>query len=415
MIDTVKLISPRLRPDLLDYIRRKMCFGGSYECDGHPKREWTADELQGSYDHRTHFKIDESSGSISLEGSVHKAIEGHNVLGGPEDLSAACRWYVHLLGCHLGVELPDGGEWLLRRVDVAEAFALGSPEQVAAFVDVMARASFGRRKGEHHARESVTWRAERTRLKLYHKGPEFRKHDASRLAAAWLTDAERGISGLVGNGSSCPEVLDSLEMSGVGDLLAGALSQSGLANLDLESKSVVSEVVNGAVASVAALADLLIRVEVEFRRRYVADTFGKDCAVHFVDQEILARDYDREVEAVMKETRSELEKVGKSEDVSARLQQLHGVRLGSLLHGTYLRIAAHGEKRAREMMNRRTYYHHRSLLLDAGCDWTQSDVRLVDIGIPSDFSLKRDSPYRVSGSESLPVLLALAPFRDRVA
>src|SRR5205085_341409 len=59
---------------------------------------------------------------LTIEGSVHKALLGHNIFGGPLHVSQACRWFVADVGARLGLALPPADAWEVGRVDWAEVY-----------------------------------------------------------------------------------------------------------------------------------------------------------------------------------------------------------------------------------------------------------------------------------------------------
>jgi hypothetical protein len=127
--------------------------------------------------------------------------------------------------------------------------------------------------------------------------------------------------------------------------------------------------------------------------------------------------YDREVARLLREGYSTMKTVRKHHEVRDRLFEVYGdnLRLAGLLFGTWLQLAALGEKATRDHMARRTYYLHRKQLQEAGVAWHGADVRIVEVAsvLPGDFSPVRSDPRRVTGEDAKVVEL-LAPYR-RVA
>jgi len=108
-----------------------------------------------------------------MEGSVHKAMLGHNVWGGPRNLSASVSWLVADVSRRLGLELPEWSSWDLMRADWAETYDLGSYDNVQDYVRSLNAARFPRRQPHRYGDDSLLFPGRVTSLRLYHKGPEF--------------------------------------------------------------------------------------------------------------------------------------------------------------------------------------------------------------------------------------------------
>lgn len=365
VIDTVSLLSPELPGGLgglagyggAVYRSAVRCATGEVEW------ELTSAELVGSWDHRVRVvEVDggrQDAGAsagrrLRVDGSVHKAMLGHNVFGGPEDLRAACFWLVARLERVLGVSLPPADVWEVHRADWAEVFDLGSPEAVEEYLRGLGGVRFPRRTVARWGHESVSVPGTSTTVRLYAKGPEFARHDYVRVRR-FLGD--RG------------------------------------------------------VAELQAVADRCVRVEVEARRK-LKDDFGCWPMVSDLETDYLVRLYDREVERLLRESEETVEIVRTHQAVSQRLFEVYSSRLATVLFGTWLQFAALGEDVAREHMPRATYFRHRRLLQDAGVSWQGADVCVVQrpSAVPADFSPRRSDPRRLAG-ECDQVRAELAAYR----
>ena len=122
MLDTVKLESPELGGRIAGEIERRCVRRTGVVLDsGDVLYEITAGSLAGSWDSRMSVRVmrERWTGAgelqpcapyVLLEGSVHKALLGHNVHGGPEGLQASCEWLLDDVGGRVGVKLPPASE-----------------------------------------------------------------------------------------------------------------------------------------------------------------------------------------------------------------------------------------------------------------------------------------------------------------
>jgi hypothetical protein len=394
--DTLKLWSPSISEEIASVIEHQLMT--VHKIDG-PTGElmWslTSGELEGSYDHRVSIVVKRKravvlqlgaeltarlgvwkshrSNNLSrapefvdcepyleVAGSVHKALLGHNVSGGPEALLPAARWLVAECGVRLGVELPDGAEWELRQADLAEVYRLGFAG-VQLYIRGMQGAEFPWRhdKKQTHGDHGLFFPGQTTVLKLYHKGVEFAKRDGRRLR--------------------------------------GLLSESELVSLQEEA--------NG-----------YLRVEVAIKAPTLDRKYGHRPTVREVADKELIEIADREVTRLVREG-DDMQIVRKHYEVRDRLFEVYvkNPRLAGLLFGTWLQLAALGESATKEKMKRATFFLHKKQLQDAGVSWHGSDVRVVETAsvLPADFRPVRSDPRRVTGEDPRVVEL-LAPYR-RVA
>jgi II/X family phage/plasmid replication protein len=327
---------------------------------GHILYELVSGPLDGSYDHRVSVSVrrrravsvrlparrdlrtgrlvepvstvyEDCAPFLEVEGSVHKALIGHNVYGGPCDVQAACTWFVGLVGELLGCELPSAAEWVIRRLDWAEVFEL-SLAGCAAYVRALSGGVYPRRVVHRYGDESVMWPGQGSSLKVYHKGPEFAKHDRARCRSVF---GER----------------ETLEL--------------------------------------AWQAGRKLRVEVELKAKVLDEHFNGDPRVACVTRAWVEHMYDRLVGRVLRDGRSGMEVVRTAETVLARLVGVYGARRARAVYGSWLALSAVGEDRVRELLTVRTFYRHRKMLVEAGCSWLGSDVVLSAVNdgvIPEGFA-----------------------------
>lgn len=371
MLDTVKLRSPCLTEGqaraVESCLQRRTCLDLS---TGEVLYEFTSGPLAGTWDHRVSVQVERSEWRVfpgqrqpehvktapylMVEGSVHKAMLGHNVFGGTRDLAAAIRWFVDDLGEKMGVQLPPAALWRLRRVDWAHLFDLGSVEAVQEFIGYMHNTKYARRKVSRFEDEALMVAGTTTSVKLYHKGPEFQKHDRKRVRGHTEVD------------------------------------------------------------KLQAIANNLLRCEVEIHARTLDEEYPEPGAatVNTVTVEWIENLYDRDLGRLLREGASDMRIVRTATAVRRRLYETYTDAQASALWGTWLELSAMGEGSARARLPRRTFYDHRKKLRAAGCSWHNGDVKLdtrVRL-VPEDFTPSRFDP-RCCDQEAPRVAELLAPYR----
>lgn len=371
MLDTLKLESPPLFEELAAEIEASLTTRTAIDNrTGELIYLFNSGSLEGSWDSRIMVQVlrerlqkipgverhqmRSCAPFLRIEGSVHKAMLGHNVYGGPESFQASARWFLDHIARDLSVGLPGASEWLVRRADWAECYRMPY-EAIADYIWAMNHVRFPRRKSGRYGEESVTFAGRTTAVNVYHKGPEFYAHDHKRL-------------------------------------------RSQIPRQQLES---LQHAANG-----------IMRAEVQIKARKLDDDFGHKPTVADVTEDYLKPVHDREMARLIREGKSEMKTVRKQKDVLQRLHQLHDQRLAGVLFGTWFQLSTLGEKVTREHISRRTFYRHRQQLQDAGVAWVGSDVLVLDnvCSFPQDFAPIRTDPRRLSGEDPA-VVAQLEPYR----
>jgi II/X family phage/plasmid replication protein len=381
-IDTVKIRSPYITEELASKIEGECVRKQGLDLKtGEILYEITTGSLEGSYDHRisiivrrerwtssdhwatkpmkktrsTPVKI-ECEPYLELEGSVHKALMGHNIYGGTTQFRVACRFLVNLVEELTGGEkLPDSDMWEVHRVDHAEIYLLDSFETISEWFRGTNTANYPRRSVTRFGLTGIYAQGSTSVLKFYHKGPEFIKHDRKRLS----------------------KILPSEKM------------------FELQE-----------------LANSLIRVELETKARKLKYDFGHLPLVREVTEEYLDRLLDAEVKRFLKEGVTTMQLVKNATDVEKRLYSSYKPNLAGILLGTWFKLSTLGEDYVKKSLPKKTFYRHRNQLKEVGISWTGTDVVLEKKpSILDDFVPLKSDPRRLV-IECPEVEAKLKPFMD---
>lgn len=348
-----------------------------------------AKELVSVSRHRPIFRNMPCDPYLVVEGSVHKAMVGHNITGGPQNFQPAACWFVNLVASELlGVSLPHGSEWLVERVDVTETYNLYQPppgergdlamkgayerafDAVSDFIGSLNRVEFPRRKRRCYGLEALQFAGTTTSFSLYHKGPEFAAHDAKKLRL-------REVSRRKWNAKDGGWIDLDVDPERVGFTAA-----------ELEELQTLA---NGIMRVEIAVKSKKLRADVESGLLGVK---GEKVRVVQVTDAYLQRVHDTEVARVIREGHKDMTTVRLEKEVSARLFAAYQPQLAGSLYGLWVRLSAHGEKEVRKGMAPRTFYRQRSQLVEVGCSWAGTDIVIKHSNIPVGFSLRRSDPRR---------------------
>jgi II/X family phage/plasmid replication protein len=369
-IDTVKLKSPSLGEKMVQIIERQCKRWQQVDgCSGEILYEITKGELLGSWDSRISVRpmreefILNKNGRpelhacepyIILECSAGKVFYGQNIYGNVVDFQATCQALIDKIGELLTVTLPKAKQWVVRRVDWAENYALPFVA-IQEFFEGIYTVQFPRRKASKYGDHAVYFPGSTTTVKLYHKGPEFSKHDSKRMK--WFLSLYR-----------------SQQVPG-----------EGPANKEWVSRK---------IAALQRLANNRLRVEVEIHADKLDADFGHKPRVDEVTDEYLTGLHDKEVKRLLREGKSGMNTVRLSKAVSERLTALYGDTVGNRLHGFWCQLATNGEIECRKRYAKTVFYRNRKLLTDASVSWNSTDVKLIRSQgvLPVDFAPLRTDP-----------------------
>ena len=360
MLDTVRLRSPFIAEDLARQIEQRLVKRLAVEVStGDLLWELTSGSLEGSYDSRVSVQVNRKEYQVVrylkdgqpqvrtvladcepyviVEGSVHKAMLGHNVTGGPVTFQPAVRWFIDKLSAITSSVLPDASVWYVEKIDWTECYTLPY-DGIVDFITTLNSARYPRRKVSRFSSESIFAPGTTTAVKIYHKGPEFQKHDRKRI------------------------------ISFLGRMKAA----------DLQS-----------------LANGIMRVEVSIKSKKLRADFGLKPVVSDITDSYLNRIHDLEVEKLLREGESDMDTVRNHVEVKRRLFDTYSPALASTLYGVWAQFSTVGEVEVRRDLPKATFYKYRKLLTDAGCTWFGTDIILRSTAIPAGFTLSRSDSHRV--------------------
>lgn len=357
--DTVGILSPDLTNHTVEKIRKSCVEKRAVNLgNGELMYNFTTGCLEGTWDNRILVKLQDrywikgenepeftgkQDTKLYIEGSVHKAMSGHNVYGGPEDFRLAIKWFVSLVSKLLDVELPDSDEWYVIRVDVAECYDLGAAVAVKYYINALGQCKYPRRKVYTYADETVMVVGRTTAVKLYHKGPDFWKHDRKRLKQVSRYTEER-------------------------------------------------------IAELQQIAGRILRAEVEVKSRKLKDDFGEIPKVFQITDDYLNSVAQADLQKLLKEGESEMSTVRTLQEVQARIQMAYPSTKARNLFRTWLSLTSIGEQATQADMAKRTFLLHKRQLLDIGVSWVNqrflSDEDMTVI--PTGFAPIRTSEYRIT-------------------
>jgi II/X family phage/plasmid replication protein len=249
--------------------------------------------------------------------------------------------------------LPPLSCWKVHRVDWAECYQLPSFESCSEYFRGLNASDYPRRSVNRYGNSGLYAPGCTTATKFYHKGVEFAKHDRTRLR----------------------NLLKPTELN------------------DLQH-----------------FANTVIRVEVEIKAEKLRYDFGDLPIAAQITQDYLLKVFDSEVYRILREGQKEMEIVRNARLVEARLYQVYKPALAGVLLGTWFRFSTLGEDAVKKALSKPTFYRQRKQLVEAGCDWHQTDVRLVEASlIPQGFTLRRGTQWHLSEQDPK-VLEQLAPY-----
>lgn len=326
------------------------------------RQEWK--RLGGLDGRKAQTVLVECAPFLTIEGSVHKALLGHNIFGGPLEPAPAAAWYADYVCDLLAISSGDIADWTCTRVDAAEAWDFGKYEVVEEFIHSMRVARYPRRQPHLYGDTGILFGSTNVAVKAYHKGAEFQKND-------W-----RGVR-------------DSLGIERAETLLGLA---NGILRTEISVKSKrLKEMANKSGGYVSEMP------VVQLKRGWLE-------ALH-----------DTEVTRIVHEGKADMNTVRTHTAVNDRLRSVYDAPLAERLFGVWMQFAALGEEAYKSKVPPTTFYWQRRKLMAAGVSWLGSDIGVLETNvIPLDFSFRRDSSYRLR-DQAAEVTAALSSYMHLAA
>lgn len=353
MIDTICLKSPFVSEDIALKIEKECLKRQGVDCKtGDILYEITTGDLKGSFDSRLSIKVNretwiheegktvkvDTMPTLTVEGSIHKLLLGHNCYGGTSDFYGACEWLVKFLEISFEITLPNYKDWYLRRIDLAEVYELPSFGAVEEWFRGINGGDYPRRSVDRYGNTGIYIKGSTSTLKFYHKGVEFKKHDKSRLV----------------------------------------------------------KIMKDEVFYIQERANRILRVEVEVKYRKLIDLFGSSPTVGLVNFNMLEGLYDVEVERFLKEGKGTMEIVRTAMEVEKRLRGNCNTALAGTVLGFWYQLTTLGENYVKDNMKKPTFYKYRKVLKELNISWHDTDVVLkTKSEIPVGFSPIRSDARRI--------------------
>lgn len=376
MLDTARFRSPGLNKDqedaFIQLCKLRRCIDVA---SGGLEWELFTGTLVGSYDNRISVKlIDRECYSIhengktvtytrvldkkkvEIEGSIHKAMLGHNVIGGSSRFLESCRWFINQFEEIMQVSLPSPELWEVLRIDTAEIFNI----DVSKYFKTIGHLYYPR-KGESGIQWYNTSFALSTTMiyfKAYDKGAEFKTHEFLRVARI----------------------------------------------LGLDKARLLQQMANG-----------ILRIEIELRHKKLKALYGKNPLVGDVQDTDLKKVWDEEVAKVL-QLKDFMRKNGEvyntSEKVRERLMNMCNPREARTLLGSWNQLATFGEKTCKEMMSSATLKRHKARLKELSISWIGTDIMLSNECEPLNWIPTRSDACCIEG-EAPEVTELLDKFIDK--
>ncbi|MDR3289436.1 MAG: phage/plasmid replication protein, II/X family [Peptococcaceae bacterium] len=271
---------------------------------------------------------------LYVECSIHKLLLGHNVFGGTDNIKFCVEFVVKLLKQSFDVDLPVPSSWLIRRIDPAMVFNLGRFESVSEYLRGLKHCYFPRKKVIAYKFESIYVPGRVTTLKLYHKGPEFYKHDRKRLLKTMK-----------------PSKVDLLQR----------------------------------------IANKLLRVELEIKaQRLRLDFEGELPTYEKITVAYLQKTLDKEVFKLLRE-KQEPDRIEVYRTTESVLNRINASQMSNRkkrsLFSFWVNLATLGEEVVKESISKTVFYRDRKALIALNISWHQSDIVINEqfSGVPEGF------------------------------
>lgn|SRR6185503_4203202 len=282
-----------------------------------------------------------------VEGSIHKAMHGHNVYGGPVNPQEAIWWLVNQTAWLLQCDMPTLDHWFIRRIDVAECFDLGCLENVRGWVRAKSLVVYPRRDVHFWGDFGLSVNGTTTELRAYAKGPQFHKEGGYRQLL----------------NCSSPEV----------------------------------------AFEVSKMADKILRCEVEIKSPKLEAHPSKGRADLITREWLHEEMYDKEWRKFLRPIDSDSRMVHTAVEVESRLRSTYPDENIINLYMVWVLLAVRGEAWYRTQVAGSTWRHQRAKLEKAGISWESTNILTLD----APTSLQHFGPF-LGAIERLTEVLPLA-------
>lgn len=119
---------------------------------------------------------------VKLEFSIPKILWGHNLYSASmaliyEGMYEVKKAFEEKYGC----VLPNMSMWYCYRVDTCANYILSNEQEVRNYISYLSKLDYPRREPMKFGSSGIYFPSQQSTLKVYAKGPEFKKHDKSRF------------------------------------------------------------------------------------------------------------------------------------------------------------------------------------------------------------------------------------------
>lgn len=281
--------------------------------------------------------------NITFEYSVPKILFGHNLIStDPCLIYESMHRVKESFEICSEIKLPEPKDWYCYRIDTCANYKLENENQVKCSINYLQRLNYPRKIKSTYEDTGLYFPSRYNTLKIYWKGPEFKKHDFDRFK-----HKEQAMEHLL-------------------------------------------------------LAYRILRIEVEHRKRlqYIIENHEKKNGLMLKKFESLVRmedlieifNFEEEMKRVMSKMLCGTEtKLMKTIDALTLLQTKYSERQARSFHHTYMLIVTQGQKEAKKRIPEGTYYRSVKALRESGISLLASNTDetdfFIDKGFPADFSL----------------------------
>jgi hypothetical protein len=284
---------------------------------------------------------------LIVEGSIHKAMLGHNVYGGPRDIQAALSWYISQLQDWYQTDIPCMQEWSVQRLDIAETFDMGSEDNVIAWINSRKLATYPRRNVQFYGSSGLLAVGSTTTLRAYAKGLEHYQHGGHKELRRQEPDK---------------------------------------------------------AGEVAEIAKRHLRCELQVNKEKLRDMFPDTAQCGTIDREGINSLYDTEWGKFVRESKFDSPVIRCSQDVYCALNDdCPDTALG--MYQAWVMLAIHGEEWYRSKISKSVWYRQSATLKRLSISWFGTDILTSDTPIadfvPSMMDARRDKGVHPTVSEAL--------------